>query len=237
MISRKKVIWSHLRLFMIFTLLNIVLIAFPFHWDIVLILELFYCIITAAIVTLIPMIFAVNSWDRYYRVIYPIYEKEGFSDHFYEVALQYGQTLDKPRRKATYYVNLIACYQATERYEDSVKAFVEIDTAYIAKIKNSWNPFLRSTAMCFFNNGLYTCLKTGRLEDAKRMYRDGYDVLKKYENKAHVLDTLAEYHFQLQEYDKSIYYDEKLIARGGSMDDVAKYATKRLRIAREKLSA
>ena len=232
MVSRNKVIWSYFRIFIMCLILHFIMVL-PIRRDIIYLFEIMTGIIIAAIFTLLPMIFAVNRWDQYYRVIYPIYEKEGFSDHFYEVALQYGKTLQKPRYKATYYVDLISFYHRTERYEDSVKAFLEVDTAYIASVKDSWKPSLKKLVMMFFNNGMYTCLKTGRLEDAQRMYRDGYDVLNKYEKSINVLDTLAEYHFQMKEYEKSIYYDQKIVAKGEMLPEVSKDATMRLKMARE----
>ena len=184
----------------------------------------------------IALIKDLIQWKQCVGVIYPIYQKEGYSSHFFEVAEEYGTTLENVDVRSRYYLSLVAYYLDMNQYDKALIAFTKVDAGYIHRIEKKSGQRKRQLVRGFYNNGLYVCLKTGHMEDAKRIYQDGYPYLKKYENRYYIVDTLAEYHYHMKEYEKEVYYDEKLMKMGNLSTDVKQYATKRLEEGRKHLT-
>lgn len=195
--------------------------------------------IVMAIITGIYLTGDLVSWKRVNKIIYPVYLKEGFSSHFFEVAEEYGATLETADLRSRYYLALMCYYQTMEQHDKALTAFTRVDASYIHQIEKKIGLRKRQLVMQFYNNGLYACLKTGHIEDAKRIYQDGCPFLLRYEKSSYVLgilDTLAEYHYQMEEYEKEAYYDEKLMAIGKLPAELMQAATKRLEIGRKYLA-
>lgn len=165
-------------------------------------------------------------WQRVYGKIYPIYKKEGMSPHFFQVAEEYGKTIDNVRISTHYWLNLLCFYQMMNQDDMALEAFKKVDASYIHSIKNSGGDWNRRLVKMFFNNGLSACLKTENLDDARKLYQDGYPYLKKCKDIA-VLDTLAEYHFLMKEYEDAAKLYGKLLATGKLSGDMVKTATER----------
>lgn len=182
------------------------------------------------------LVYDMRSWQLLYGVIYPVYKKEGLSSHFFEVAEEYGASLEKELSRTRFYINLEAYYVSVEQYDKALITFTKINADYIHSIEQSISVVKRGAVALFYNNGLDICLKTGHLEDAKRIYQDGWSFLKKREYSRAVLDTLAEYHFQIGEYEKQVFYDEKMIAKGNLPNGLLQAATKRLEVGRKYLT-
>lgn len=146
----------------------------------------------------------------------------------------YGETIESTKISTPYWLNLSCYYQTMNQDDMALQAFTKADAAYIHSIKNSRSEWKRIVVKLFFNNGLAVCLKTENLDDARRLYQDGFPYLEKYMTKdIAVLDTLAEYHFLMKEYEHAAKLYENLLATGKLPVDMVKTATDRLAYARQ----
>ncbi len=173
-------------------------------------------------------------WQQVNGKIYPVFKREGMSPHFFQVAEEYGKTIDRVKISTHYWLNLLCYYQTMNQDDMALQTFTKVDASYIHSIKNSRGRWNRRLVKVFFNNGLSACLKTGHLDDAKRLYQDGFPYLKKNMAKdIAVLDTLAEYHFLMREYKDAAELYRKLLETGRLPMNMMKNATERLDYARQ----
>lgn len=230
--SREKIILTYI-------VMSIAVAAFDILWTFLLTGKGYISIDMLIIIVLVlgcGLARDLRSWKQLCGVIYPIYKKEGFSSHFFEVAEEYAASLENELTRTRFYINLESYYVSVKRYDKALIAFTKINADYVHSIEHSTSAIKRGAVALFYNNGLDICLKTGHLEDAKRIYQDGWPFLKKREYSKAILDTLAEYHFQIGEYEKQVFYDERMMAKGNLSNDLMQAATKRLEIGRKYLA-
>ena len=201
MLTRGRIILSYIMAYLIYAMWMVVfelLMKTVFHrtWEEFehLTIEM---LVLLAIIVIVLLVKEITNWQRLFGKIYPIFKEEGMSPHFFQVAEEYGETLESAKTRTPYWLNLSCYYQTMNQDDMALQAFAKADAAYIHSIKNSRSVWKRTLVKQFFNNGLAACLKTGHFDDAKRLYRDGFPYLEKYmtKNDIAVLDTLAEYHF------------------------------------------
>ena len=238
MISRGRIILSYIVTYILFSMWVVLfelLIKTIFHhtWEEFERMTL-ETMVGLAIIVLFLLVKEMINWQRLCGKIYPVFKKEGMSPHFFQAAEEYGETIESVKVSTPYWLNVSCYYQIMNQDDLALQAFTRADAAYIHSIKNSRSEGKRKQVEQFFNNGLSVCLKTGHLEDAKRLYQDGFPYLEKYMAKdIAVLHTLAEYHFLMKEYEDAAKLYEKLLAKGNLSVDIVKTATDRLNYARE----
>lgn len=238
MISRGRIILSHILVYILVSMWGVVLeliMKTTFHhtWE-RFERQIIEIMVILGIIVLFLLVKQLINWQRLYGKIYPIFKKEGMSQHFFQVAEEYGETIEHVKISTTYWLNLLCYYQTMNQDDKALKAFTKVDAAYIHSIKNSKVKWKQTLVKVFFNNGLSVCLKTGNFDDAKRLYRDGFPFLQNYTKKdIAVMDTLAAYHFLMEEYEEAAKLYEKLLATGRLPLDMVKTATERVTYAKE----
>lgn len=239
MISKGRIILSYIMAYILFVMWGVVLQLFMktvlqhYTWE-----EFEQQIVGTVVILGIVVLFLLAKeliyWQQLYGKIYPIFKNEGMSPHFFQAAEEYGKTIESVKISTPYWLNLVCYYQTMNQDDMALQAFVKADAAYIHSIKNKKSGGKRTLVKLFFNNGLAVCLKTGNLDDARRLYQDGFPYLQQYMTKdIAVLDTLAEYHFQMKEYEQAAKLYEKLLAKGNLPVAVVKTATDRVAYAKE----
>ena len=83
MISRKEVILRYVKIYCMSFAMCIVYIFFNFDMK-YLWYDLLFLITILLMVIAYPLIRDVTEWDIYYGTVYPVYEKEGYSDAFFK---------------------------------------------------------------------------------------------------------------------------------------------------------
>ena len=237
MISKKNILLGHIAAFIIMSIgvaiFNLFVKTIFHNTTEIYIRTTILAITIIGIAAAVLCIKEMMNWEKINGKIYPIYKKEGFSTHFFQVAEEYGETITDQRIHTTYWLNLLCYYQSMGQHDKALRAFTKVDAAYIHSIKNERNAERQVLVKLFFNNGLSVCLKTDNLEDAKRIYRDGLPFLQKYKKNIAILDTLAEYHFKMQEYEQAAVLYEELLEKTGVPGELVKEATERLHYSRE----